>query len=231
MTKKWYNYFVSADPLSAEGRAPDSSAQLPPEAPGKSAAQTVADIAAMIQPEPAFTAPAEKPDSFSEIYQQAAITPPVHGYSILKIIDMLQSEHIRNLPAEVKRSSVLVALEAAGVALKEIIEDAVRRDRALDTYERVMQKSVEDLEQQKLEENRRLEQEMEKLVAEYRARIQANNEALSRRKEEFFGWRLQKQHEEKRIADAVAYFVSENPVTTANQPAPRSEPKKEGEKK
>jgi hypothetical protein len=231
MTKKWYNYFVSTDLSAAEGSVPDSAAAPPPEASGKTAAQTVADIAAMIQPEPTFAAPAEKPVSFSEIYAQAAIVPPSHGYSILKIIDMLQSEHIRNLPAEVKRSSVLVALEAAGVPLKEIIEDAVRRDRALDTYERVMQKSVEDLELQKLAENKNLELEMEKLVAEYRARIQANSEALSQRKEEFFGWRLQKQHEEKRIADAVGYFVSENPVTTASQPAPRAEPKKEVEKK
>ena len=62
---------------------------------------------------------------------------------------MLQSEHIRNLPAEVKRSSILLALDAAGVKLQDIIEDAVRRDRALDTFERVQQKAVEDLEKQK----------------------------------------------------------------------------------
>jgi len=132
---------------------------------------------------------------------------------------MLQSEHIHNLPSEVKRSSILLALDAAGVRIEDVIEDAVRRDRALDTYERVLQKSVEDLETHKTEENRQLEQEMEKLMAEYRARIQKNSDELAREKEQFFGWRLQKQQEEKRIADAVSYFASENPITTGGAPA------------
>jgi len=43
---------------------------------------------------------------------------------------MLESEHLRNLPSDVKKSSVLVALDAAGVDIKEVIQDAIRRDRA-----------------------------------------------------------------------------------------------------
>ncbi len=39
----------------------------------------------------------------------------------------------------------MVALDAAGVKVAEIVEDAVQRDRALDTYERVLQKHLEDL--------------------------------------------------------------------------------------
>jgi hypothetical protein len=218
MTKKWYNYFVSSDAMSESAPAAGPESTDSTASAAKTSAQTVAEIAAMVQMGPSFTAPAGKPGSFEEIYQQAEIPAPTHGYTIMKILEMLQSEHIRSLPAEVKKSSVLLALEAAGVSLKEVIEDAVRRDRALDTYERVMQKSVEELEQQKTGENRDLEQEMEKRVAEYRNKIQANNEALRRRKEDFFGWRLQKQQEEKRIADAVGYFVTENPITTAVPP-------------
>ena len=36
----------------------------------------------------------------------------------MKVAEMLRSEHIRNLPREVKRSSVLVALEAAGAPFR-----------------------------------------------------------------------------------------------------------------
>ena len=132
---------------------------------------------------------------------------------------MLQSELIRNLPADVKRSSILLALEAAGVKIEDVIGDAVRRDRALDTYEKVLQKSLEALETRKTEENRQLEQEMERLVAEYRTRIQKNSDELGKEKERFFGWRLQKQQEEKKIADAVSYFTSENPITTSGAPS------------
>jgi hypothetical protein len=227
MSKKWYNLFVSVEGESQAGDTGSSTAQSGVSAPAPTAAQTVAELAAMIGPEPTFAPPAQNPTSFDDIYRQAEITAPTHGYTILKIIDMLQSEHIRNLPADVKRSSILVALEAAGVSLKEVVEDAIRRDRAIDTYERVMQKSVEDFEVKKTEENRQLEQEMEKLVAEYRARMQANTEALTKRKEEFFGWRLQKQHEEKRIADAVGYFTNENPITVSSS-SPSAIPKREG---
>jgi hypothetical protein len=219
MSKKWYNYFVSTDspPLSAQetpGRVPGSSTG----GSGRTAAQTVAEIASSVAAEPKFSAPVSDPNSFEDIYRAAEVPHPAHGYTILKIIEMLQSEHIRNLPGEVKRSSILVALEAAGVKIEAVIEDAVRRDRALDTYERVLQKSVEELEARKNEENRQLEQEMERLMAEYRARIQKNSDELTREKEHFFGWRLQKQQEEKKIGDAVSYFVSENPITAGGAP-------------
>jgi len=214
MSKKWYNFLISVDQGESSNRTADAA---PGKAgtPVRSAAQTVAEIASSVAAEPTFTAPVNNPNSFNDIYSAAEIRQPSHGYTVLKVADMLQSEHIRSLPSEVKRSSVLLALEAAGVKLEEVIEDAVRRDRALDTYERVLQKSVEELEARKSEENRRVEEEMERLVTEHRARVQANNEELAKEKERFFGWRLQKQQEEKRIADTVSYFTTENPITTS----------------
>jgi hypothetical protein len=214
MTKKWYNLFVSVKetaPVEAESDAPGG---VP------SAAQTVADIAASLAPSPSFSSPVANPGSFSEIYSAAEIRTAQHGYNILKVSDMLQSEHIRGLPAEVRRSSILVALDAAGVKLQEVIEDAVKRDRALDAYERVLEKNLADLEARKIEENRKINAEMERLIAEYRSRIGANDDEVAREKERFYGWRLQKQQEEKKIADAVSYFASENPITTSSTPAP-----------
>src|SRR5258708_23266727 len=114
---------------------------------------------------------------------------------------MVQREHIRNLRAEVKRSSILLALDAAGVKLQEIIEDAIKRDRALDTFERVQQKSLDDLEQRKTAESKQIQEEMDKLVAEHRARIQANADAVAKERERFYTWRLQKQQEEQKIAE------------------------------
>ena len=136
--------------------------------------------------------------------------------SILKVSQMLESEHIRNLPSDVRKSSVLVALDAAGVEIKEVIQDAIRRDRALDTYERVQQRAVEELESRKTKENSDIQAQIDKFVTEQRAKIQANNDAISREKERFTGWQLKKQQEEKKIADAVGYFVTENPITTGD---------------
>src|SRR5215471_14885123 len=212
MSKKWYNYIVSVDDAAAQQVQSNS----PAAATSKSAAQSVAEIAATIAPEPQFTTPVSDPTSFEEIYKAAEIPGPSHGYSILKVSQMLESEHIRNLPSDVRKSSILVALDAAGVDVKDVIQDAIRRDRALDTYERVQQRAVQELDDRKTKENSDIQAQIDKYVTEQRARIQANNEEVSREKERFTGWRLKKQQEEKKIAEAVGYFVAENPITTGD---------------
>lgn len=240
MSKKWYNYFVSV-----EGEGQDTSST--PEASGPNAADAIAQIAASIQPgidqkieqkaaQPPAAATAAtpmpagsgKPMAFNDIYATAEIAAPAHGYTILKVSDMLQSQHIKELPSEVKRSSIMVALEAAGVHMKDIVEDAVRRDKALDAFERVQQKQIEDFEMAKLDENKKLQAELDKLTAEYKAKMQTNSEAVAQRKETFFAWRVDKQKEEQKIADAVSYFVTENPITTSSSrpssPATSSKP-------
>jgi len=213
MTKKWYNYFVSVD--TEENGAPSEGSTPEGARPSSiSAAQSVAEIASTIAPAPTFTTPVSNPTSFEDIYKAAEIPPAPQGYSILKVARMLESEHIRNLPSDVKKSSVLVALDAAGADIKEVIQDAIRRDRALDTYERVELRALEELEVKKNQENAQIQGQIDKYLTEQRAKIQANNDQIAREKERVTGWRLKKQQEEKKIADTVAYFVTENPITT-----------------
>src|SRR5438477_460375 len=118
MSKKWYNLFVTVDPSGEQAAESDES-----PAP-VSAAQAVADIAAAtaVIPETKFVATVSNPTSFDQIYDAAEIHSPAHGFTIMKVGEMLHSEHIRNLPKEVKRSSVLVALEASGAAIQDVIE-------------------------------------------------------------------------------------------------------------
>jgi hypothetical protein len=143
MAKKWYEYIVSVE--GSETRAEDAPAA------GGDAAKAVVDIAAAIQAPPPVQqqqqtqmtqamAKSAAPLSLAEIYTAADIPAPASGYTILKVAEMLQSPHIKDLPAEVKKSSILVALDAAGVKVQQLVEDAVRRDKALDTFERLQQK-------------------------------------------------------------------------------------------
>jgi hypothetical protein len=220
MAKRWYNYFLSVDQPDEGKAAQEASAQTAEESvTPRTAAQTVAEIASGITAEPKFTGPVTHPASFQEIYDAAEISVPSHGFTILKITDLLQSEHIRNLARDVKRSSLMLALEAAGVKPQEVVQDAVRRDKALDTYESVQQKALQELEAKKTQENQQLQAEIEKRMNEMRSRIQANNDEVAKEKERFYGWQLKKQQEEQKIADAMSYFASEKPVTTARGPA------------
>ena len=221
-SKKWYEYIVSVEGETEP--APD----LPPTG---DAASAIARIASQMQvPAPVAFAPPPAAakfsgltgnlTSFDDIYGAADIKAPAHGYSILKVSDMLNSEHIRTMPAEVKKGSIMVALEAAGVKIQDVIQDAIRRDQALDAFERVRLKSVDDLEARKAEENRKVQADLDKYVAEQKARLQANLDEVSKQKESFIAWRKQKQVEEQRIADCVSYFVTDNPISTAANPQP-----------
>ena len=203
--KKWYNYFVVT---SAKETAPDTA---PP--------RRVTDIVGEAEAETTFTEPVATPTDFGEIYSSAQIATPAHGYTVLKVAEMLQSGHIKSLPADVKQKSIMVALDAAGVTVAEIIEDAVQRDRALDTYERVLQKHLETLRTEKAAENEKLEDEINQRLAELRARVDENNAALTAEQNNLLAWRVRKRQEEDRIAEAIGYFVSENPITTSTAPS------------
>jgi Asp-tRNA(Asn)/Glu-tRNA(Gln) amidotransferase A subunit family amidase len=215
VSKKWYSYFVIADesqqspaggepPVPAPRRAADLVPEVPTEAnpPGVVPAETAASAL-----------PVPPAADLAIVYESAKIAAPAHGYTVLKVAEMLRSEHIRSLPPDVRAKSVLVALDAAGVKVDEVVEDAVRRDRALDTYERVLQQHVDDLAGTVAEENRRAEEEIAARIAEIRARIDENTRRVAAERAEFEAWRTRKQQEEALIADAVGHFVSENPVT------------------
>jgi len=228
MSKKWYNMFVSVGSEASSGSATAEEDPSAPPASSPDAAQAIADIAASIAPQPKFTQPVTNPTSFDQIYSAAEIQPPAHGFTVMKVGEMLRSEHIRNLPRDVKRSSVLVALEAAGAGIQDVIQDAIKRDRALDTYERVQEKALLDLETRKNQENQQVQAELDRIVADHKARMQANSDEVAKERERFFGWRLKKQEEEQKISDTVSYFVTENPITTGGPAAaPVATPKPE----
>jgi Asp-tRNA(Asn)/Glu-tRNA(Gln) amidotransferase A subunit family amidase len=204
--KAWYNFFVVTE------ERPDAPAKATPK---QEAPVRAADLVPEANVETTFSSPVTDPSAFDDIYGAAQIGAAPHGYTVLKVAEMLQSEHIRTLPADVKRKSILVALDAAGVTVNEIVEDAVRRDRALDTYERVLQKNLDELRAQKQTENAQLEEEIARKLGELRGRVEQNNQAVSRELENLRTWQSKKQGEEQRIAEAVSYFVSENPITMA----------------
>ena len=218
LAKKWYSYFVVTDE-STDVANPMAAASVPPAAEPTRAADLVPESGV------SDTLSGAMPHTvdLGEVYEAAKIAAPTHGYTVLKVAEMLQSEHILSLPNDVKRKSIMVALDAAGVKVTDIVEDAVKRDRALDTYERVLQKNVESRTAEVAAENKRLEDEITQRVAELRAKIDENTRALSADDQEFRAWQHQKRQEEARIADAVSYFVSENPITTTRIPTDKGE--------
>ena len=144
---------------------------------------------------------------FEEIYRAAGIPNPRLGYSITKVVGMLSNEHIQDLPLETKRASLLMALEAAGIQVNEVLQDATLRQHALNSYESSQKKRLEQYEARKAQENREIQGEMDRVTAQYLARINGNLDCVAREKDALRKWQLHKQDEAQQMAEAVALCV------------------------
>jgi hypothetical protein len=144
---------------------------------------------------------------FEEIYRSAGIPSPRLGYSITKVVGMLSNEHIRDLPVETKRGSLLMALEAAGIQVNEVLQDATLRQHAINSYESSQKRRMDQFEARKAQENREIQAEMDRVTAQYLARINGNLDCVAREKDAFRKWQLQKQEEAQQMAEAVALCV------------------------
>ena len=141
--------------------------------------------------------------SYEDIYRAAGIMSPGSGYGIHKVVEMLNSERIRDLSKDVKRASVLMALDAATISVDELLTDATRRQNALNSYETAQKKQLEDFETRKSRENARIEEEIEKIRAHYAQRIQNNLDQVAKEKDALRNWQNAMQHESQRIAEVI----------------------------
>ena len=156
--------------------------------------------------------------SMEDIYRTAGIVSPRKGYSITKIVEMLNSEHIRGLSKETKRAAILMALDAAGVTVEQVQRDARARQGALDAYENEQRKRTEAEWSRKAEEITHIQAELESIKAHYTARISRNMEALARDKARFNNWITTKEQESQSMAEAIelcSKIPSSEPAATA----------------
>jgi DNA-directed RNA polymerase subunit F len=125
----------------------------------------------------------------------------------MKVAQMLESPHIASMSVESKRGSLMMALEAAGAEPKDILQDAMVRQRALSDYEEQQQKKLRDFESFKGEANRKIQEELDQINAEYLARIQANVTEVAKQQDSLRAWQKTKQRELALIAEACGYLA------------------------
>jgi len=160
---------------------------------------------------------ATKLSTFDDIYRKSNFksTSAAAEWNILKVAEMLNSEHLRGLSPASKHSALLMALEAADVAVEDVLQDAVQRQRLLNDYEESQQRRLLELETVKLRENERLAAEMEAVSAQYRSRIAAGVVEIERERDTMREWQEQKEREQRRIAEAASACVSADPATSS----------------
>jgi hypothetical protein len=146
--------------------------------------------------------------SFEEIYHKSVIkkaaSTPTSAWNILKIAEMANNGHLQGLSPAAKHSALMMALEAAGVAVEDMLQDAVQRQRVLNEYEDAQRRRLEAFQTAQHHEKDRLAAEMDAMCAQYRMRIAAAGQAVERERDLFREWQERKETEHRRISEAAS---------------------------
>jgi len=147
--------------------------------------------------------------SLEEIYVEAGLEDS--QCSVDELAKLMENPALTNHPLSIKVVAVNLALSAKGVGADVPIADAVRRDRALDAYQAMLDERARAAEERNSAEIQRLTKEAE----EYLKRKQQEMEALraetaeAKRQSAYFATR--RETEEKRLAELISPFLEDKP--------------------
>jgi hypothetical protein len=127
----------------------------------------------------------------------------------MKVAEMLNSSHLCGMPAESKRAALMMALDAGGAKVEDILQDAIVRQRVLHDYEEARQRDLQNFDAATQEQNRAIQAEMDRVTGQYMARMQSHLDEVARAQDNFRVWQKRKLQEAQRIADAADCCVPE----------------------
>jgi hypothetical protein len=163
---------------------------------------------------------------FASVYAEAGIALPPHGYGVDKVGEMLDNKRLANLAREVKATAVLAALEAANVAIRDVIQDAVLRDKALDAFEAAKAREVEEAKTRNETRIQALNSEMQELLRKINTEIENLRRSATEAETAFQQLQARKHTEEQRLHGIVSHFIegADNPVSTSAPPPAKPGP-------
>lgn len=165
---------------------------------------------------------------FPAIYKSAGIQDPPHGYTAHKVLEILSSGGLSSLDSKAKAAALTGFLKmnpTGPVPIGDIVQDAVRRDQALDRFEDFLRTKLKSRTEEMEKENARLQAEIDELVRRNREKMDGNRRTLEAEEAKLARWQLTKKAEERKLFDAVSPFVEANPISTGEsskspQPGP-----------
>ena len=160
---------------------------------------------------------------FAAIYRAAGVTDPAHGYTAYKVLDIFASPGFASLDARAKAAALTGFLNmnpSGPVPVTDIVQDAVRRDQALDKFEEFLRGKLTSRSDQTDKDNAQLQAEIDEVTRRNREKMEANRATLEAEQARFTRWLSTKRAEERKLFDAVNPFVEQNPISTADTPRP-----------
>jgi len=126
------------------------------------------------------------------------------------------------LSTEMRRASAMMALDAAGIPIAEVLRDAQARLAAINSYEAEQKKVCEADWARKAEEHVQMQAELEQIRSRYIERMKQNLDAVARDRARFATWLTTKQEASQSITEAAD--LCQQPTQPAPAPQPASQP-------
>jgi len=203
---------VKSEPRRPEvGRVPDVRASVETEATGRAVR---------------WKAQASVPD-LATVYKEAGIESPLHGYGVDKLTEMLSSSHLASATREVRATAAQVALEAARVPLRDIIDDALLRSKALAAFEADKAFDLQALQMRTERRAQVLRDQVESFRRQKNAEMDELKRTIDVADQALSQLRARKRREEERLHRIVTHFVEPRPAVSAPAavaPRPTSAP-------
>jgi hypothetical protein len=156
---------------------------------------------------------------FRSIYAEAGITTPAHGYGVEKVSAMLANSHLASRPADVRATAALAALEAAEVPLRDVIDDAVLRHKALAAFEAAKALELQATRTRSRSRIEALQEQVRVFLAARNGEIDTLNRAVQAARQQLAQLQARKQREEDRLLRVVTHFAAPRPTPAPPPPA------------
>jgi hypothetical protein len=195
-------------PISFEPARP-APPPVRPAPPGSPPNAPPREVKLEIQGPPAMLA-------VEEVYRQSKLNPAPDTGTVLKIIVLTADPNLAALPRQTKAAMVRASLAADRVAPETVVDDAVKRDRALDSAQAFLQQRVAEFRDRATGKIAELEAERERMLQEYNDRIASLRQAANGAEDELSTWLRQKRDIERGLFEAVAMVIPggvANPIT------------------
>ena len=156
---------------------------------------------------------------FRSIYTEAGITTPAHGYGVEKVSAMLANAHLASRAPDVRATAALAALEAAQVPLRDVIDDAVLRHKALAAFEAAKALELQATRTRSRSRIETLQEQVRVFLASRNAEIDTLNRAVQAARQQLAQLQARKQREEDRLLRVVTHFAAPRPTPAPPPPA------------
>lgn len=138
----------------------------------------------------------------ADVFAAAKLAPPENGWTVEKFRELAAKPLYRDMSPENRQKALLAELATNKVSSEQIVADAVRKDEALDAYERFLAQRLEQTRKEAEEKRRKLE-----------AELKAVGGAAQQAETEFAAWQAAKQQKEREMIEALAPLMADGKIS------------------